>query len=382
MKIEKAYSISRIGALLNNDMSKVIEKESVKSRGEGNFVKFVAYLQIIGIILVVLGHSFHEYPDGRMGDSVLILKMLQSFRMPLFIFVSGFLMVYASFRKNGAKGFAPFVRSKLKRLLLPYFVLTLITFVPRTFMSGIADDALELTWESLAGSIIHSDRQVIVYYWFIQASFVLLIFSYGWLSLSRHWGIREDRAYWSLFVLFLIMQLFPGYMPKIWALDKIFLYAVFFGGGMLYARYFEDVDKVIPWTKWWFFLSNLGVWIIITPLLRSTDFVSVSSIFGVMMSISAAKWLVERKLTFLDHLMGANYIIFLLSWYVNVVTQQVLSHYTSFPWWVYTLLSLVCGIYIPWLFYRWMQSHPDSRFVRFCALLLGQSLKSPTRKSQ
>ena len=88
MKIEKAYSISRIGALLNNDMSKVIEKESVKSRREGNFVKFVAYLQIIGIILVVLGHSFHEYPDGRMGDSVLILKMLQSFRMPLFIFVS------------------------------------------------------------------------------------------------------------------------------------------------------------------------------------------------------------------------------------------------------------------------------------------------------
>lgn len=31
------------------------------------FIKFIAYLQVLGIILVVLGHSFHEYPDGAGG---------------------------------------------------------------------------------------------------------------------------------------------------------------------------------------------------------------------------------------------------------------------------------------------------------------------------
>ncbi|MDE6134813.1 MAG: acyltransferase family protein, partial [Muribaculaceae bacterium] len=57
------------------------------------FLKFVAYLQIIGIILVVLGHSCHMYPDGNHGHSTLLYRMLFSFRMPLFMFTSGFLLI-------------------------------------------------------------------------------------------------------------------------------------------------------------------------------------------------------------------------------------------------------------------------------------------------
>lgn len=60
------------------------------------FLKFIAYLQVLGIILVVLGHSFHEYPDGAGGKTLLLYRMLHSFRMPLFMFVSGFLMVYTT----------------------------------------------------------------------------------------------------------------------------------------------------------------------------------------------------------------------------------------------------------------------------------------------
>lgn len=61
------------------------------------FVKFIAYMQVIGIILVVFGHSFHEYPDGNHGTSMLIYRMMFSFRMPTFMFVSGFLMAFTTF---------------------------------------------------------------------------------------------------------------------------------------------------------------------------------------------------------------------------------------------------------------------------------------------
>ena len=64
-----------------------------KDSKHNKYFLFIAYLQIIGIVLVVLGHSFHEYPDGHHGDTMLMYKMLHSFRMPLFIFVSGFLLV-------------------------------------------------------------------------------------------------------------------------------------------------------------------------------------------------------------------------------------------------------------------------------------------------
>lgn len=38
------------------------------------FLKFIAYLQVIGIVLVVLGPSFHEYPDGKGGKNVASLQ--------------------------------------------------------------------------------------------------------------------------------------------------------------------------------------------------------------------------------------------------------------------------------------------------------------------
>ena len=58
-------------------------------------IKFIAYLQVIGIILVVFGHSLHESPTPY--TELLVYEMLYSFHMPLFIFVSGFLMYMTSF---------------------------------------------------------------------------------------------------------------------------------------------------------------------------------------------------------------------------------------------------------------------------------------------
>ena len=89
---------------------------------EKKYLKFIAYLQIIGIFLVVVGHSFHEYPDGDYGRSMLLYRMMHSFRMPLFMFVSGFLMVYTTRsavagQRRGYTG--TFVSLKLRRLLLP-----------------------------------------------------------------------------------------------------------------------------------------------------------------------------------------------------------------------------------------------------------------------
>lgn len=51
------------------------------------YLKFIGYMQIIAILLVVIGHSFHEYPDGMNGSSMLAYRMIYSFHMPLFIFI-------------------------------------------------------------------------------------------------------------------------------------------------------------------------------------------------------------------------------------------------------------------------------------------------------
>lgn len=349
-------------------------------RQNQRFVKFISYLQITGIILVVLGHSFHEYPDGSNGTSLLMYRMMYNFRMPLFIFVSGFLMYYTTrmgFKKK--PGVAKFVTNKLKRLIVPYLVLSIVTFVPRAFMSGMADSDIELNLSTFVTSIFDGGNLVIPYFWFIQASFLLLVVCYTSISLMELARIPHSIILVILLIIAVVLILLPYGYTMFFSVGKAAELAVFFVLGMIYCRCADAIDCIVPWTSILFFIISGGAWAAAFFLTEGTVYSPLASLLGIAMCISAAKILVDRNLRFLDHLIGANYIIFLLSWFCNVFSQQVLHHFTDFPWYVYTVLSLVSGIYIPWLGYVYLQNHPDSRWVRFSAFILGQSLKKPSR---
>ena len=123
---------------------------------------------------------------------MLLYRMMHSFRMPLFMFVSGFLMVYTTRsavagQRRGYTG--TFVSLKLRRLLLPFAVLTLITFVPRAYFSPIADETVEMNLDSLIRAFVYPHYMVIPYLWFLQASFTLLVVCFCILVLTSRLGI-------------------------------------------------------------------------------------------------------------------------------------------------------------------------------------------------
>ena len=113
--------------------------------------------------------------------------------------------------------------------------------------------------------------------------------------------------------------------------------------------------------------------------MENTGFVTLCSLAGIMMCISFAKVLEVRGFDFLDHLIGTNYMIFLLSWYANVLCQQVTRHFVELPWWVYSIMSLVAGVYVPVLCYKLLQKHHGHKVARSAAFLLGQSFKAHAR---
>lgn len=341
------------------------------------FIKFIAYLQIIGIVLVVVGHSFHEYPDGEGGGTLLFYRMLYSFRMPLFMFVSGFLMVFTTRLRTTSPrpGVLEFAKVKLRRLLLPFAVLTLVTFVPRAAMSAYADDSFEMSLDTLWRALVYGDSLVIPFFWFLQASFVLLVFIYTVITLGERARIGEARLYLLIVLLFVILPFLPLRYGYIFSVNEVVRLGLYFVLGAAYSRYAADIDRHIPWTSPAFMLTMGTLWAGLFFVTEDTEWIRLCSIAGIVMCISAAKWLERHNVTVLDHLIGANYMIFLLSWYCNVAAQQVLHHFVELPWWCYTVLSIVSGIYIPWLGYRYIQRHPGSRWVRVTALLLGQSFK-------
>lgn len=347
------------------------------------FLKYIAYLQIIGIIFVVIGHSFHEYPDGALGETHLLHRMIYSFHMPLFLFVSGFLMVYTTqIRKGHHKSIGAFVTGKMKRLLLPFFFLSSLVFIPRALMSGIADNPIDLSVKSFIDSFLYFDSLVIPFFWFLQTSFILLCVCYAFITLSQKAGIDDFYSYLTIFLLFLGLSIFGEPLKTDFlSLFKTIDFGMYFAAGAFYCRYAERIEKKMRWDSPILFIVLAAIWTGLFFLTEGTHWIAVCSFFGIAMCYSAARILEAKQITVLDHLAGTTYAIFLLSWFFNIGSQQVLSHFVTWPWWGYTIISILTGIYCPWLIYKYLESHQSSPFWRTTAFLLGQNFKRPERLS-
>lgn len=348
---------------------------------EKKHLKYISYLQVIGIILVVAGHSVHLYPDGASGVRTLFYRGVYSFHMPLFLFVSGFLMIYTTgIADRPRHNIIKYATGKIKRLILPFVALTAVSFFPRAMMSGVADDVIEPNFQSFCLAFIDKQYLVIPFFWYLQACFLLLTVSYCILYCGRKFNISIKVIVPILFIGLLIFSIIPFEVTTLFSLNKVKELGLYFMLGAMYCIFSYYIDRFIPWTSPAFaFLLVVG-WGITFAFLENTPWMVICTILGIMMCTSFARIIEKRQWHFLDHLVGANYLIFLLSWYFNVTTQQMLSHFIALPWWVHSMLSLIAGIYIPLWAYHYLQHHSESRWIKFTSFLLGQTSSNYKRK--
>lgn len=327
-----------------------------------NFLKFIAYLQVIGIILVVFGHSMHEYPVSG-GKDLLVYRMCHSFRMPLFMFVSGFLMIHTTRRnvKTKAPGVLQFAGKKFQRLILPFLVLSAITFIPRSLLSGIADDEIPFTFEAFLLSLVDSGKMVIPVYWFLHASFILLVSNYFMICLLEKLNVGNDAIYIFLTVLFSALFLLPFGFSSLFSLQNVVQLGIYFVLGAAYCNFYDRIDRYIPWTSFVLFISAAIVWAGLFFLVENTEWIVFCSLAGIVMCISFARIWEKSGLGFLDMFIGSNYMIFLLSWFFNVASQQVLHHLVELPWWIFSIISFVTGVYGPWMIHRYLVAGADRK---------------------
>lgn len=346
----------------------------MKESNSPKYLKYISYLQVIGIVLVVAGHSVHLYPDGIHGSGTLFYKAVYSFHMPLFAFISGFLMIYTSrLTSESRRRPWPFVAGKLRRLILPFVTLTAVTFVPRAMMSGMADNVIEINARSFLLSFVQPNYLPIPFFWYLQASFVMLTVAYCILYFGHRIGIKVKVLVTTMFVVMFVFAVRPVSVTSVFSLGMAVELGFYFMLGAMYSVFADDVDRYIPWTRTWFAVAAVLLWGVTLVLFERTKGMILCAVAGIMMCTSLARILEARQWRFLDHLTGANYLIFLLSWYCNIASQQVLSHYVTLPWWVHTALSVTSGIYIPWLAYGYLQRHSNSRWIRLTSYLLGQT---------
>jgi len=186
-----------------------------------------------GIILVILAHT--AIPDK-------IFWFIFSFHMPLFFFLSGYLLNLEKY-----KSWIDFLKSRAKKLIIPYIIFFIILFIYWTLLGhrfGETHDLNVKNWQIL--------------YQFTYASTALIMpFGPIWFLLSLFW---VEVIFFTLIKIIkqktlLLISIFGiaaiGYLLSLkltvrppWGLDVALIALLFYGLGSFIRQYKTGLSKI------------------------------------------------------------------------------------------------------------------------------------------
>lgn len=329
--------------------------------------RLISFMQAFGIILVVAGHS--TYQLGHAGHVPSICRWLYTFHMPLFFFISGYLLKYSNTRKGiqlsdmPALGKDGFITGKARRLLVPYVIISSVVFIPKTMMSAIALRPVDMSVWSYLGMLLYPHTNVIGYFWFLPSLF--LIFCLAYIAAKTKAKTND-----SLLILCLIAVSIVNPGTGFLGLDSALYNAVFFAAGYMFRKHM--LETVVGRHS----ATAAAVTFTVSVALMYAPDTGIryllTSFNGILMSVALAHLYVAGRMRFLDHLDGASYTIYLLSWFPQVASQQILiSLVPGITWHVTTALAFFSGLYVPLMVHRWVRKRSGSPSCRWINAALG-----------
>lgn len=173
----------------------------------------------IAMILVVIGHYMpDESPDGYK----FIVKLIYSFHMPLFFFVSGF--IYQATWKPISYG--KFLAKKFKRLIIPYFTVSIIVILTKMVAAGILK--LESPVDAFALVRMFYEPAAGIYLWFVWALWWMMVI----IPL-----FRTPKSRLVLFAIAIVLNVIDLPGIPILSISRSISYLVWFSAGCLAADY-------------------------------------------------------------------------------------------------------------------------------------------------
>ncbi len=243
----------------------------------------------IGIILVVYGHT----QCGSFAK-----ELIYSFHMPLFFFLSGYLLKDSDLRVN----FFSFLINNLRRLMIPYFAfwsLSYLLWLPTRTMRSEAFHSSVSFMQPVLGLFYGIEENLFVNYalWFFPCLFVTRLV-FWWLH-----G-RLNSKFWILWItlapilgIFIHMSL-PWRLP--WSLDSALVALIFFGHGYNIGRA-GILDKERPWpalagiaiicSSWLVFVADINGQVAMDQMIfgKSALLFFITAAIGIAMMVSMAK---------------------------------------------------------------------------------------------
>jgi hypothetical protein len=333
--------------------------------------KLMAMLSIWGILLVLIGHSGFQEPiiQTRLHG---LHAWIYSFHMPLFFFISGFLFAYTN--KNYTKiNPSAFIKKKVVRLMVPYFVLGTIVFVIKYSFAGLSHAERTLDVSSFLYMFIApiSANSTMGYLWYLITLFGIFFIVTMFISM-------KVRLY-NKGVLVILIALFGTLsilLPKfeVFNLQGILHSTPYFLLGSLVSLCRFDYKILYSNVLYLFggvvcFLHLLLVFYIANnPIL---DY--FSGVLGIATSIFLCSLLLKTGIVnkYILPYASMTYTIYLLSWFGHYAAKVIIVNILHLHWSICVIGMFMLGLAFPVIIYKVVNESKRLSQCEFLKIIIG-----------
>ncbi|MCF0217404.1 MAG: acyltransferase [Fibrobacteraceae bacterium] len=282
-----------------------------------NEIVWLSVLQGFAMLLVVLGHVFHG--EAHYNWELTLQQVIYSFHMPLFMCVSGYLFYFTAIKKN--KNYLDVVKNKAVRLLIPYFVLSVVTIVLKVSFSEYMRRGAEFSVNQLLDAFVWLTNMPLGEMWFINALFLLFLL-YPLYGIADKKKIYEALLLIAFIAFYFIQQNNP--LPSfVFNYGSAIYYGFYFYVGILLCKYgaklLEKKLLIIPFVVAFAVLKILDI----------KDLPYLLPLCGTMASFYFAKMLAHVNPNMFKTFRNYTYQIFLIGIFPQIAVRVVIEKFAA-----------------------------------------------------
>lgn len=330
-----------------------------------NKIAYVANAQLIGCLLVIFGHS---YPFGVEIPYFLgkIREFIYIFHIPLFVLISGFLLVKSgSIQKYGP---VEFVKRRAVKLIIPYLIISAIGYFPKYFFRNYINDDFNFSIQYFIRAFLVPRENIWGHFWFIPMIFLLAVLSIWLVQFAQNHYL--STVFLIIFFLFLFIPNITGWLSVNDIKNHLFYYFL----GMLII-----IEVIInkPKLKYMLVIVSLPLSILLflsLPNQTGSMFIFIRIIIASLMILfvlNLSNVVHFEKLAFFKMNQPYIYPIFILSWPYQALTEILLNKLLHFPLYIVMICMFLAGIAFPIITILFINRIEKTSGKRFLSIAVG-----------
>lgn len=305
-------------------------------------ILYIDFAKAIAIILVVIGHYSPDYHPVWYGQ---LRSIIYGFHMPLFMFASGFVYI-ATFRHEP---YGIFLLRKLKRLMIPYFVVSVIIITIKMLTQGAA----------YVQNPVTSISYVKVFYLPEAGYFTWFIWALWWMFVLVPL-FNDKRKRLLLLICAIILYFLPITFPQEFCLREFKGMLLYFSLGCVVW----DYKGLFVWCK----IIPVSVYIVLFVAVNALKYIGIPigpdgvtiilSLVGIAFLVRFCKWIEEKQHAYTNKVLitiaSSSYVIYLLhttfEGFAKAIVHKgstLMDTNNDLVFSLEAIFVIVCGIIIP-----------------------------------